>query len=98
MPLYVILGITGLNTIFYIGFAFLSSETYTNYYWALSFLQKFYYEGDIPDLVFVGTNYEKVLIRALKTIMPNSKHALYLWHIDKNLFSNYKSSFDIEEA
>ena len=35
MPLCVISGVTGLNTSFYIGFAFVSSETYTDYCWVL---------------------------------------------------------------
>lgn len=49
MPLCVISGVTGLNICFYIGFAFLSSETYTDYHWVLSSLQQFYREGNIPD-------------------------------------------------
>lgn len=32
MPLYVITKVTGLNTSFYIGFAFISSKIYTDYY------------------------------------------------------------------
>ncbi len=30
--------------------------------------------------------------------MPDSKHALYLWHMDKNVLTNCKSSFDTEET
>lgn len=36
---YIILGVTGLNITFYIGFAFLFSETYTDYHWIFSSLQ-----------------------------------------------------------
>ncbi len=98
MPLCVISGVTGLNTTFYIGFAFLSSETYTDYHWVLSSLQQFYCEINIPDPIFVGINCEKTLIRALEVVMPDSKHAWYLWHVDKNVLANCKSSFDTEET
>lgn len=30
--------------------------------------------------------------------MPDSEHALCLWHVDKNVLANCKSSFDTEEA
>lgn len=30
--------------------------------------------------------------------MPNLKHILYLWHVNKNVFANCKSSFDTEET
>lgn len=65
MSLYVISGVTGLHISFYIGFVFLSSETYTNHHWVLLFLQQFYWEEDIPDPIFVCTDCEKALIGAL---------------------------------
>ena len=65
MPLFVISGVTGLNTSFYISFAFLSSETYNDYLWVLSSLQQFYQERNIPDPIFVGPDCEKALICAL---------------------------------
>ena len=98
MPLCVISGVTGLNTSFYIGFAFLSSETYNDYLWVLSSLQQFYQEGNIPDPIFVGTDCEKALICALQDVMPSTKHAVCLWHVDKNVLTNCKPSFDIEES
>ena len=49
MLLYVILGVIGLKISFYIGFVFLSSETYNDYFWVLSSLQQFYQEGNISD-------------------------------------------------
>lgn len=30
--------------------------------------------------------------------MPSVKHNKYLWYVDKNVFINYKLSFDIEES
>ena len=98
MPLCVISGVTGLNTSFYIGFAFVSFETYTDYRWVLSCLREFYVEGDIPDPIFAGTNCEKALIRALEIVFPRTEHGLCIWHVDKNVLANCKPSFDTEEA
>ncbi len=42
MPLCIISEVTGLNTSFYIGFAFLSSETSADYIWVLECLAKLY--------------------------------------------------------
>lgn len=98
MPLYVLSGVTGLHTTFYIGFAFLSSETYVDYLWVLRCRQQFYREADIPDPIFVGTNCEQALIRTLQIAMPDTYHALCLWHVDKNVLAHCKSSFDTEET
>ena len=93
-----ILGVTGLNTSFYIGFAFLSSKTYNNYIWILSSLQQFYQKRNIPDPIFVGTDCKKALIYVIQDLMPSTKYAIYFWYVNKNMLTNCKPSFDIEES
>lgn len=46
----------------------------------------------------MGTNCEEALIRALQAVFPSTKHALCLWHVDKNVLTNCKPSFDTEES
>lgn len=96
MPLYIITGVTGSNTSFYIGFAFVFSETYADY-WILSYLQKFYMESDIPDLIFARIDCEKALIRAWEIVFSQTEHGLCLWHMDKNFLANCKPLFDTEK-
>ena len=91
-----ILGVTGLNTSFYIGFTFLSSETYNDYIWILSSLQQFYQERNIPDPIFVSTDCEKALICVIQDLMPSTKYAIYFWHVNKNMLTNCKPLFGIE--
>ena len=98
MPLCVISGVTGLNTSFFIGFAFVSSWTYLDYHWVLSSLRQFYFEGDIPDPIFAGTDCEKALIGAFEIVFPQTEHGLSPWHVDKNVLANCQSSFDTEET
>lgn len=40
---------------------------------------------------------EMALINAIQQVFPTANHTLCLWHIDKNVLANYKSSFNIEE-
>ncbi len=46
----------------------------------------------------MGTDCEKALICALQAVMLFTKHVLYLWHMDINLLTNCKPSFDIKES
>lgn len=98
MRLCIILEVIGLNTSFYIGFAFLSLKTYTDYVWVLSYLQQFYKEGNIPDPIFLSIDCEKALICVLQYVMPFTKPIVCFWHVDKNALTNYKASFDIEKT
>lgn len=93
----IIFGVTGLNTSFYIGFAFLSSETSTNYIWVLECLAQLYQTLEIPSPTLVVTDMEIVLINAIQQVFPIANHALCLWHVDKNILANCKFSFDTKE-
>lgn len=74
MSLCVISGVTGLNTsFFFIGFAFVSSETYLDYHWVVISLRRFYHESDIPDPIFAGTDCEKALITAFRRCFPSDR-------------------------
>lgn len=98
MPLYVISKVTSLNTSFYIGFAFLFLEIYHDYLRVLSSPQQFYQEGNILDLIFVDIDCEKALICILQDVMFFTKYTICLWHVNKNVLTNCKLSFDIEES
>lgn len=97
MPLCIISGVTGLNTSFYIGFAFLSSETSADYIWVLECLAQLYQTLEIPSPTLVITDMEMALINAIQRVCPAANHALCLWHVDKNVLANCKSSFITEE-
>ena len=59
---------------------------------------EFYQEGNILDPIFVGINCKKALIYTLQDIIPSTKYIVCLWHFDKNVFINYKLSFNIEKT
>lgn len=68
IPLFIIIGVTGLNASFYIGFAFVFSKIYADYPWVLFCLQQFYVKGDIPNPIFARTDCEKALVWVLEII------------------------------
>ena len=97
MPLCIISGVTPLNTSFYVGFCFLSSESVEEYQWVLDCIKKIYIELDIPDPTVLATDGDRSIIKAIAAIpkiFPAAKHLLCLWHINKNVVSNCKKAFD----
>ena len=97
MPLCIISGVTGLNISFYIRFVFLSSETSANYIWVLECLAQLYQTLEIFSPTLVVTDMEIALINAIQQVFPTANHNLCLWHVNKNVLVNYKSSFNTKE-
>lgn len=52
---------------------------------------------NILDLIFISTNCENTLICILQNVMLFTKHIVCLWHINKNIFTNYKPLLKIEK-
>ena len=91
MPLLDIIGVTCFNTSFYSGFAFLDKEDEENYTWALRAFKKILVEGNGPSVIM--TDRELALINGIKSVFPNTKSLLCVWHINKNVFFHCKKLF-----
>ena len=91
MPLLVIIGLTGLNTSFYVAFVFLRSEQERDYYWALQQL-KISLDNSTQPRVIV-TNRDLALMNAISTSFPDTAHLLCQWHIQKNILAKCRLSF-----
>ncbi len=98
MLLCIIIKVTALNIIFYIAFAFLSSEIISSFEWILQQVLELYQELIILNLIFIITNCEISLINAISSIFSTIQHALCLWHVDKNVLKNCKRFFDDNES
>ena len=97
MPLCIISGVTSLNTSFYIGFVFLSSETSADYILVLECLAQLYQTWEIFSLTLIVTDMKIALINGIQRVFPTANHALCLWHLRKNVLANCKPSSDIGE-
>ncbi len=98
MPLYIITGVTPLNTTYYVGFAFLSMETVEDYEWVLQCIKNLYLILDIPDPNVIITDADRSIIWAISHKFPFGAHLLYLWHLNKNVLSHCKKLFEDEES
>jgi MULE transposase domain len=90
MPLLDIIGILSFNTSFYSSFAFLKRER-EDYVWALKVFSKVLDEKQ-PCIII--TDKEFALINVIKIIFPNCTHLFCVWHIEKNILTNYKRYFE----
>ncbi|CAG8666746.1 18842_t:CDS:2, partial [Racocetra persica] len=96
MPLFHVVGMTSFNTTFSSCFAFLKSEQEEDYKWALTCV--FHIFGNIPKPQVIMTDHELALMNVIKTVFPESKNLLCIWHIEKNVLVNCRRYFqtDIE--
>ena len=70
------MGSTGLNTSFFIGFAFLSGEMDEDYIWALNALKDIIRAENISNPGVIVTDRELALMNAITSIFSESKHLL----------------------
>jgi hypothetical protein len=98
MSLCVITKVTSLNHNFFVRFAFLFFEQQTNYNWVLKQLKKLYQSLRIMNLIVIVIDCEVVLINVIAIVFFNAQHVLCIWHVNKNVLKNCRSSFDDEES
>ena len=98
MPLMTIAGQTALGTTFLIGFAFLSGEKQSSFEWALEQIKSLYRSLGLEDAKVIINDCDEALMNALDTTHPEASKLLCLWHINKNVQSYCKRSFDTEEG
>ena len=97
MPLLVIIGVTNLNTTYYLAFCLLRQEESDDFRWALEQLRELLLYVDVPDPTCVITDREISCISQLRTVFPATKHLLCIWHINKNVLSHCKRLFTNDE-
>ena len=98
MPLCIITEVTVMNTFFYVEFVFLFFEIIDDYVFVLNTLRKILRELSISDSHVILIDCEVECINAIESVFSNTKHALCLWHVNKNVLSNCKMCFEIDEV
>jgi hypothetical protein len=83
MPLCGIMGITGLNTSFFVALAFLPMEQEADYTWVIQQLTCSAPGFRKPGVIV--TDRDLALMNALAAVLLKSKHMLCKWHIRKNV-------------
>lgn len=96
MPLFQMVGMDSSRKTFCIAFAFLTAETKENFKWALQQLKNLFINGDYRASVVV-TDRDLALVGAVEEILPETKHNLCLWHINKQVTANCKHHYNTND-
>lgn len=99
MPLLVITGVTSVNSTFYIGFCFKKGESFSDYVWVMEAIKRLYIRESLPYPDVILSDGVKSLAPAITEVHEAGviKHALCLWHIQKNVLENCKKLFTFNE-
>ena len=88
MPLFHLAGVTGNNKSFILVFCFLAKENLDYYTWALEFFNSAISSHHLSPPEIIITDWELVLMNAIKQVLPNTIHMLCTWHIEKKILTN----------
>ena len=80
---------------FSVCFAYMEAEREGNYAWALGVLQSIIGEDVLPDVIV--TDRELSLMKAINSVLPNARHLLCKWHINKNVLAKCKKLIETKE-
>ncbi|KAI9918356.1 hypothetical protein PsorP6_011362 [Peronosclerospora sorghi] len=90
MPLFHVIGRTGLNTSFSVCFIFPSGEEIGDYKWALKEIENLFFGQQIPPVIVTDSDGE--LADAIQEVAQSSRHLLCPSHIEKNVLDNSKKN------
>jgi hypothetical protein len=93
MPLFNIVGVTAINTSFFVGFCFLDNEDTESFQWVLERLHELYDEMGIPRPTTIISDSDFALLEARKRVFPGTNHLLCVWHVFKNVLAHCKAKF-----
>jgi len=84
MPLFEIVGVTSTKMTYSVAFAFLSFEQENNFTWALEMLVGLLTSKlNMPKVVV--TDRDTALMNVVATVLPETDHVLFYFHIEKNV-------------
>jgi hypothetical protein len=87
-----VVGVTCLNSTFYVCFIYIPKEDETWFFWALSSLKEFY--GDVEPPKSISMDRDLALINAAKAVFPTSNIIICTWHITGNVAKNLKGKVE----
>ena len=84
-PLVILVGVNHHRQTTVFGCAVLVDETIETYLWVL---QNFLVAMNNKTPISVVTDGDKAMSVAIKSVFPESRHRLCVWHLDRNAFAN----------
>jgi transposase-like protein len=93
MPLFNIVGVTAINTSFFVGFCFLDTEDIETFEWVLKKLQELYNELGIQYPTTIVSDLDAAFLEARQIVFPQTNHLVCIWHVFKNILAHCKAEF-----
>ena len=93
MPLFNIIGVTAINTSFFVGFCFLDAEDSESFEWVLEKLRELYNELGIRYPTTIISDCDSAFLQARELVFPQTNHLLCVWHVFKNVLAHCKAEF-----
>jgi hypothetical protein len=87
MPLLDIVGVTALNSTFYVGFGFIQDEQQASYEFVLNSLHNIYLQLGLSSPRTVLTDKDQALINALSEVFSTTDLMICIWHINRNILT-----------
>jgi hypothetical protein len=97
MSLLIISEQIALHIIFYIEFCFMHQETIEDYVWILTRLKVLYLQMKLTSSTVIITDMKRELMTAIENVFFTISYLLCLWHINKNVLTKCKRSFDTQK-
>jgi len=85
MPLFNIIGVSGMNTTLHVAQVFMRGETEPDFLWALTELKKMLTELNIPSPKVFIVDRDLALLNALERVFHQVPVLLCIWHIIKDV-------------
>jgi hypothetical protein len=93
MPLFNIVGVTAINTSFFVGFCFLDAEDTESFQWVLERIQDLYKELGMRHPTIIISDCDTALLDGRQIVFPETNHLLCVWHVFKNILAHCKAGF-----
>lgn len=104
MPLLIIIGVTCINTSFFVAFCFMKGETFGDYCWVLEALKRLYDHLNLSYPEVILSDGDKALALAILYVFGRREfgrgkmhHALCVWHINNNFTEHCKKYFKTKD-
>lgn len=97
MPLLEIIGVDACQRSFCVAFAFISGEETQDYLWVFERLRSLYETCNARLPSVIVTDGDKACMNAIRMVFPSAASILCLWHANKAVQRNCKSTFQPKE-
>lgn len=96
MPLLDIVGVTAMNTTYFVGFAFVSDEQQSSYEFVLRCLEAVCHRIGVHVPETIISDKDTGLLNALGVVLPATNSMICVWHINRDILKKARPILRME--